>query len=932
MSWLFNRVKSRNISPLIRRAVALLDIDWYLRSYPDVVVSGLGAEEHFARFGFYEGRNPNALFDTDWYRHLYAVAPGHNCLQHYLVEGWRSGNEPSICFDSEWYGSQVGQGSDGASPLEHFWLIGWKRHLDPHPLFDSVWYLGQKPRGLDVDRPAFAHYLDQGWRDDVSPSPAFMPGTYLSLNEGVAEAGVNPFLHFLSWGKHEDRSTSELVDSDYYKGQYPDDHLVHKWGSEAHFARFGWSEGRKISRDPLAQEIMYFAAASASRSRRFATNPTFGTSSIDPIDWSARAKSIEPLTSLRPRVTVVIPTFNHADDVIRCVESIRASGDSTPIEIVVVDDCSSLNEAELMREIRGVRVVSLTANRGFAGACTVGVEESTAEFVLLLNNDTEVLPGWIDSLVATMDARSGAGVVGSMVLRADLRLQEAGGIIWSDGTGAHYGSGVSPVEGYVRYLREVDYCSGASLLVRRRVWNDVGGFDAELAPAYYEDADLCFAARSRGHEVVVQPNSRILHREGSSHGRGSFGLKRKQYINRQTFVDKWHHELLDAPCPTASNDWINVACRDRRKAGHVLVCDHQHLEPNSDAGSVRMDAILRALANRGLVVHFYAAGSLKNPAWVDSISSAGVEVLESGSRIDDFLVAHRDMLDFVLVSRPAVMAELSSSLSLYAPRVPLVYDMVDAHGLRLSRRSAITGSQRDIADALHITAVECRASRLADVTIVVSRSDEEYIERVAGHELTTLVIPTIHQAKHRGASFDERSGLLFVGGFQHDPNVDAVRFLVNEVLPLTRGRLANLKLTIVGSRVTEEVSALRGDDIEVLGWVEDLEPVYSSARLVVAPLRYGAGVKGKIGEALSHFVPVVTTSIGAEGYLLQSGRDFLVGDSAQEIADHIVAAYSSRETWESLSANGAKAIENTVGLAALDGMLDELLRIVRQVR
>lgn len=931
MSRLFNRLKSKSISPFVRRAVALLDTDWYLRSYPDVVHSGLDAEEHFAKYGFYEGRNPNAFFDTDWYRHLYALAPGQNCLQHYLVEGWRAGNEPSIFFDSEWYGSQLGRTGNLIPPLEHFWTQGWKQHVDPHPLFDSVWYLGQRPVGLEPGNVPFAHYLNFGWRDGYSPSPLFMPGTYLELNGDIAEAGVNPFHHFLSWGRIEDRQTSEMVDSDYYKQQYPDDLLVHKWGSEAHFARFGWSEGRKISRDPLAQRVLSFAAESAARSRGFATNPSFGVESNDPIDWMERARSIELPLAEQPRVTVVIPTFNHSDDVVRCVESIAASGDSTPFDIVVVDDSSASGEADVMRAIPGIRVLSLPSNVGFAGACTAGIEASDTEFLLLLNNDTEVLPGWLDSMVATMDSRQDVGVVGSMILRADLRLQEAGAVIWSDGTGVHYASGVSPIEGLARYAREVDYCSGASLLIRRNVWEQVAGFDPVLAPAYYEDTDLCFAARNRGHSVLYQPRSRVVHREGSSHGKGSYGLKRKQYVNREAFVSKWKDVLTTASEPIVIEDWPSLAPRDRRNSGHVLICDHQHLEPKSDAGSVRMDAIIRGLVRRGLVVHFYATGPIRNPEWLDSISSSGVEVLVSGSALRGFLLAHRKMLDFVLVSRPSVMAEVSSALSLYSPDVPLVYDMVDAHGVRLRRQAQIIGAQESLNHALHIEAVERRAARMADVTIAVSRPDEEYIKSVAGMELRTVVIPTIHEALPTSTAFEDRNGLLFVGGFQHDPNVDAVKFLVNEILPLVRRQIAEVSLTVVGSRATEEVKALHGNGVNVLGWIEELRPVYEAARLVVAPLRYGAGVKGKIGEALSHHVPVVTTSIGVEGYRLAPGQEILVGDTAEEIAAHIVATYEDRDAWNALSSAGAKAIEKSVGLSSLDGMLDDLINVIRSI-
>lgn len=933
MSWLFSRLKSKSMSPFVRRAVALLDTDWYLRSYPDVVHSGLDAEEHFAKYGLYEGRNPNAFFDTDWYRHIYALAPGQNCLQHYLVEGWRAGNEPSIFFDSEWYGSQLGRTGNLIPPLEHFWTQGWKQHVDPHPLFDSVWYLGQRPVGLEPGSVPFAHYLNFGWRDGYSPSPLFMPGTYLELNGDVAEAGVNPFHHYLSWGRIEDRQTSEMVDSDFYKLQYPDDLLVHKWGSEAHFARFGWSEGRKISRDPLAQRVLSFAAESAARSRGFATNPSFGVESNDPIDWMERARSIDLPLAEQPRVTVVIPTFNHSDDVVRCVESIAASGDRTPFNIVVVDDSSASGEVDVMRAIPGIRVLSLPSNVGFSGACTAGIEASDTEFLLLLNNDTEVLPGWLDSMVATMDSRQNVGVVGSMILRADFRLQEAGAIMWSDGCGTHYGSGSSPTEGFVRYGREVDYCSGASLLVRRTVWDQVGGFDPALEPAYYEDTDLCFAVREAGYAVWYEPSSRVLHREGSSHGRGHYGLKRQQIVNRNEFVSKWVHELRSEAKPDSMSDWLLVGGRDRRANGHVLVCDHQELDPNSDSGSVRMNEILMALVDRGNIVHFYADGPLRNPTWMDSISAHGVEVLRNGSSLESFLLSHREMLDLVLVSRPGVMADVLSSLILYAPNTPIAYDMVDSHALRLRRKAGLTGLKEDELIADFVAAVEKRAIRTADVVIAVSEVDLEYAHSVIGaNRARSLIVSNVHRRMGEGKPFGERSGLLFVGGFQHDPNVDAAKYLVNEIFPKIREQIEDVELRIVGSNVTHDVRNLDGDGVIIEGWVEDLEPVYASTRVVVAPLRYGAGVKGKIGEAMSHHVPVVTTVVGAEGMNLQVGKEILVAETPEAFAAAVVDVYTNESRWRELSREGSEAVEQNLGVRALVRALDNLFKFTEDVR
>ncbi|MFZ9676638.1 MAG: glycosyltransferase [Ilumatobacteraceae bacterium] len=918
---------------MIARATDLLDTDWYERRYPDVVASGLTAVEHFDRHGFFEGRDPNPLFNTDWYRHHHDVASDRNCLQHYLVEGHQAGLEPSIYFDSEWYRSQAGRLDADRSPLEHYWSIGWRHCHDPHPLFDAVWYLGQRPRGLGVGMVPYVHFLSFGVHEGLPPSPLFDPNAYLDLNSDVAEAGAEPFTHFLSWGRHEGRLTSELVDPDFYKLQYPDDLLVHKWGSEAHFARFGWSENREISRDPLANRIMRFVAERAHSSRRFATSHEFGGTSIDPIDWGARADAVVVRGYENPRVSIIIPTLDHADDVIRCVESISRLPDTTSSRIVVVDDGSSEEQHRLLTRLRGVDLVRMEQNTGFAGACKAGVDSTSTEFILLLNNDTEVLPGWLDALVAEMDTNSRTGIAGSMVLRADCRLQEAGGIVWSDGTAWHYASGQSPIEGFARYRREVDYCSGASLIVRRGLWDLLGGFSPEFAPAYYEDTDLCLSAWSQNCSVVYKPNSIVIHREGSSHGRGSFGLKRRQYVNREKFVNKWKSVIKNSDKPEFSAQCTGLRERDRRTNAHVLVCDHQHLDPNADSGSVRMNEILEALLRRGNIVHFYATGSLRNQKWVDSASARGIEILQSGSQLEPFLVSHREQLDLIIVSRPSAMAAVMSDLALYAPQVPVAYDMVDAHALRLHRKADISGLPEDREVAEHVAAVERRAVLASDIVIGVSERDVDFAESLLdGSSMRSVVISNVHRTFDAGPPFGARSGILFVGSFLHDPNVDAVKFFVSEVLPKVKGRLGEVEFLVAGSYVTDEVKSLHGSGVNVLGWVENLASVYESVRLVVAPLRYGAGVKGKIGEALSHHVPVITTGIGVEGMPLVPGEDVLVADSPEGLVEAIVKAYSDETTWQRLSSCGARAIEEHLGLRALDAALEQLFREVNRPR
>ena len=239
--------------------------------------------------------------------------------------------------------------------------------------------------------------------------------------------------------------------------------------------------------------------------------------------------------------------------------------DTTPFELILVDDASPDHAASLVDSVPGVRLIRLSKNVGYLGACNAGAAAARGRHLLLLNNDTEVRPGFLDALVRLLDDKS-VGVVGSKLVYPDGRLQEAGGIIFRDGTGWNYGRGESPSRFEYAFVREVDYCSGASLLVRGELWQSLGGFDERYSPAYYEDVDLCFSAREAGYRVLYQPASVVIHHEGASHGTDTAsGTKRYQEINRHKFVDKWHDELAAQQLPHSGP----VVARDRCRGSRV---------------------------------------------------------------------------------------------------------------------------------------------------------------------------------------------------------------------------------------------------------------------------------------------------------------------------------------------------------------------------
>src|SRR5207248_4209681 len=271
-------------------------------------------------------------------------------------------------------------------------------------------------------------------------------------------------------------------------------------------------------------------------------------------------------------------------------------------EIIVVDDCSTDATAEAIPQMRGVVYLRNETNSGFITSCNRGAEAARGKYLVFLNNDTIVRQGWLTALLDTFAQEQRAGIVGSKLLYPDGRLQEAGGIIWRDATGWNYGKFDDPQKPEYNYLRDVDYCSAAALMIPKSLFESAGGFDSRYAPGYYEDTDLAFKVRQAGYRVLYQPLSEVIHYEGATGGTDiSTGAKKHQEINRSSFAEVWSNELAKRP----ANGDVTFLQRPRTPSGkNILVIDHHLPMPDCDSGSLRMFQMLKILHRLGHRVTF----------------------------------------------------------------------------------------------------------------------------------------------------------------------------------------------------------------------------------------------------------------------------------------------------------------------------------------
>ena len=623
-----------------------------------------------------------------------------------------------------------------------------------------------------------------------------------------------------------------------------------------------------------------------------------------------------------PLVSIIVPVHGKWPITEQCLASLEELGMEATAEVIVVDDASPDDTRTQLDRVRGARVVSLTENVGFLRACNAGIAEARGQLVLFLNNDAIPQAGSIDHLVARMQSDPAIGVVGAKLVYLDRSLQEAGGLVWANGDGWNLGRGDDPASPEFSYPIDVDYCSGAALLVRRSLLDATGGFDERYSPAYYEDTDLCFEARARGLRVVMEPKARVVHMEGQSHGTSTAsGIKRFQEVNREKFREKWADELQHHLPPMPQ--FVPLA-KSRLARRRVLVVDHTIPTYDRDGGSLRMLRLLRTLRELGCFIWFVPADRLLLQPYTQALLDLGVEVVGPRQDLRSLVRQLGPGLDVALVSRRGVAWGFVDMLRDTAPSAKLVFDTVDLHFVREEAEASRSGDPVSSAAAARGRRMEIALVGVADQTWVVSSDEQRLLQQqVPGADIR--LIPNVHDAEPTGAPFADRRDLLFVGNFRHTPNVDAVDWTAREILPLVRAKLPGVRLHIVGDHLPASLRSTLDDSCVVHGWVEHLAPVYEGARIVLAPLRYGAGMKGKVAEALGMGVPVVTTPTGGEG-MPDSVRDLLLESSSpEELARLVVELYEDEDRWTAIHRGAPAAIDAAYGEPAVRELVRQAL-------
>jgi GT2 family glycosyltransferase len=597
-----------------------------------------------------------------------------------------------------------------------------------------------------------------------------------------------------------------------------------------------------------------------------------------------------------PLVSVVIPVHNKAVVTYNCLASLLLASNRTSFEVIVVDDGSSDETLTLPDLAQGVRFLRHDKSQGFIRSCNNGARTARGAYVVMLNNDTEVASGWIDELLYVFEHFNDVGMAGAKLLYPNGQLQEAGGIVWNNGDPWNYGREGNPREPRYNYTRQVDYLSGACVMLRKTLWDELGGFDERFVPAYFEDADLAFRVRERGLKTVYTPFSQVIHFEGISSGRSvTTGTKRYQEINRPKFKSRWSRAFRNNGAIGRDVD-LN---KDRNVRFRALVIDFATPQPERDAGSYAAVQEMRLLQSLGMKVTFIPDNLAYLATPTEALQRMGVECMYAPFilSIQEFLEARGREFDLVYLTRYSIAERHIDAIRKFAPQAKVVFNNADLHFLRELRSAIASKDQEGLERAVRTRNDELSLMRKVD--LVLSYNDAEHAV-IVSHNLDSTRIarcPWVVEVPEKSPGFEERRDIAFLGGFSHSPNPEAMKFFVHEVMPLVRERLPDCVLRIYGSGISDSIRELAADDIVIEGWVADVSEIYANCRVFIAPLRSGAGLKGKVVGALAFGVPCVLSPIAAEGTGIRDGQEALIADTAAQWVESIARLYEDRPTW-----------------------------------
>ena len=690
------------------------------------------------------------------------------------------------------------------------------------------------------------------------------------------------------------------------------------------FSQGGWVAVLKKIQNKILHTIFFGPLDAIKRSRIRSPSP--------------KPRPIHLVASPNPQISLLIYIrYNHVH-AYNCLLSIKKHIEPKfPIEIIIINDGESSNKklAKFLSQVSGVQIVTpetSATSLGYLKAFNLAAEKAQGKFLWFLDQDCQLsdrcLPNLLEIITSgdydrdRSDNSGRIGLVGSKLTFENSELHNAGGAIWQDGSVWQYGYRDFRGEPEYNYVRAIDFCPAIASLVDAQLFQAVNGFSENYDSPLYAEADFGLAAQEQGYKVIYQPKSEVIYRQDPK--------PKKQNRSENSHVnpsenDNENPNALDIKklghkwCDRLRSQYLADRPENREAAPRrllptptILIVDTLVPAYDKESGSYRLFNIMKILQQLGYHIIFLPDYGHEQEPYTSELESMGIEVLYFTHKQADWqerLERRLGIIDLAWVCRPELCAKYFPILQ-KRPAIKSLYDTIDLHFLRLKRQWELAAHKtpQQEKEWQEMQVMEVKAAQAADLTIVVTDVEKCILEELNVNNVR--VVPNIHQIYDRPVpKFSDRDRILFIGGYYHKPNIDAVIWLCQEIMPLIWAKHPEIHLTLLGSNPSPKVKALKSDRVSVPGYIKDVEPYFLNHRVFVAPLRYGAGMKGKIGHSLSYGLPTVTTVIGAEGMGLSSGFDAMIADSAETFAEQVLQLYTDETLWSHISHNAIAAVQ-----------------------
>ena len=576
-----------------------------------------------------------------------------------------------------------------------------------------------------------------------------------------------------------------------------------------------------------------------------------------------------------PQLSVIV-TDAKPDILIPTLAALRQSDLDLQIDLIVADRGRRWIQPYLETKVRGVCHMRLPRRASLNQVWRAGAELARADKIIFLPSGWQPASGSLGELLRTVGDPAVAGAV-PMLLDVGDTIYEAGCVSGEKGGLRQRGAG--ELSGYPEYGFRTEVVGGSVLLLDRAMLKDMPWPEHCDGPCALLEL-AANVAQKQERAIVYQPMARMR-------------------AVQET------RPLTESPDAAILSTLWEVAPPRIGERIPFLIIDLVTPTPDQDSGSVDAYSHLKILHELGYQPSFLPSLTLEREGhYTSDLERMGVECwhLPWITSVEDHLRRHGDRYRYVMISREPTAAAFMDLVLRTCPRARVIFNTVDLHFLREERQAEHSGNDahREIARAIRER--ELGVMRKADITILISAAEQDLIARELPG-VRTYQVPLIMDISDRQSTpFEARGDVLFIGGFRHLPNVDAVSWFVTDIWPRVKWRIPGARLHVVGSNPTPAILKLAEDDVLVHGFVPDVSGFFNHCRLSVAPLRFGAGLKGKVGRSLGYGLPVVATPIAAEGSGLTDGKEILVAANDGEFADEVLRLYQDEALWTILSA------------------------------